>query len=95
MLLDTEQAYLDVSWIAKYQDIYGHVSQQIGGMVQQKRDADTKSKESGSSMRLERRKLPVFSGNIRDYARLYQILIAIFCLNWNQMKRQHTFLSLV
>ena len=38
-------------------------------MVQQKRDADTKSKGSGSSMRLERMKLPVFSGNIRDYPR--------------------------
>ena len=69
MLLDTEQAYLEVSWIAKYQDIYAHVSQEIGGMVQQKRDADTKSKGSGTSMRLERMKLPVFSGNIRDYPR--------------------------
>lgn len=69
MLLETEQAHLEVSWIAKYQDIYAHVSQEIGGMVQQKRDADTKSKGSGSSMRLERMKLPVFSGNVRDYPR--------------------------
>ena len=37
-------------------------------MVQQKRDTDNKSKGSGS-MRLERMKLPVFSGNIRDFPR--------------------------
>ena len=67
MLLDTEQAHLEVSWIAKYQDIYACMSQEIGGMVQQKRDADTKCKGSGSSTRLERMKLSVFSGNIRDY----------------------------
>ena len=58
-----------MSWIAKYQDIYAQVSQEIGGMIQQKRDADNKSKGSGSSMRLESMKLPVFSGNIRDYPR--------------------------
>ena len=68
ILLNTEKAHLEMNWIAKYQDIYAQVSQDVERMVQQKRDADSKSKGSGS-MRLERMKLPVFSGNIRDFPR--------------------------
>ena len=68
ILLDTEKAHLEMNWIAKYQDIYAQVSQKVGRMVQQKRDDNSKSKGSGS-MWLERIKLPVFSGNIRDFPR--------------------------
>ena len=63
---EQEKAHLEMNWIAKYQDIYAKVSQKVGRMVQQKRDDNSKSKGSGS-MWLERMKLPVFSGNIRDF----------------------------
>ena len=70
ILLDTEKAHLETNWIARYyQDFYAQVSREVGGMVQQKRDDDSKSKESGS-MRLERMKLPVICGNIRDSPRV-------------------------
>ena len=70
ILLDTEKAHLETNWIARYyQDFYAQVSREVGGMVQQKRDDDSKSKESGS-MRLERMKLPVICGNIRDFPRV-------------------------
>ena len=68
ILLDTEKSHQEISWIAKHQDIYAQVSQEVGGMVQQKRDADSKCKERGS-MRLERMKLPVFSADIRSFPR--------------------------
>ena len=37
ILLDTEKAHLEMNWIAKYQDIYAQVSQEVGRMVQQKK----------------------------------------------------------
>ena len=68
LLLDAETAGDAIAWFTSLQKIYSQISQKIGDVIQRK--SDTKGNAMrGSTMKLERMKLPQFSGNIRDYPR--------------------------
>lgn len=66
LLLETEKANEEMSWIVKFQDICARLSQRIGELIQQQKDQ--RSKKDGG-MKLERMKLPTFDGNLREYPR--------------------------
>ncbi|CAB4027605.1 Hypothetical predicted protein, partial [Paramuricea clavata] len=68
LLLDAETAGYEIAWFTSLQKIYSQISKKIGDVIQRK--SDTKGNAMrGSTMKLERMKLPQFSGNIRDYPR--------------------------
>lgn len=68
VLLEAEKASDETAWFANLQRIYLQMSRRICQIVPKKDDEQNKPMKA-NALKLERMKLPLFSGNIRDYPR--------------------------